>query len=185
MKLTANFNADEFDVHEPWPAGAHFETNRLELARRLQWLRDLAGVPVIVTSAYRSETHNAEVGGSPTSQHPKGEAVDAVTWLIPLRSLAARVLADVRAGRAPAFGQIIFYPVEGHTHLSLPTLGARNGEIRWKRADHDYPFLHDALELPLWSAAQRRRGLQLGAALVVAGVGVAIIRHALRRRGSP
>src|SRR5690349_18047214 len=112
MYLTPNFQSGEFDVHEPWPAD--LDANRQQVAQLLQWLRDLAGVPGIVTSAYRSPTRNAEVHGSETSQHMRGEAADVVFYLVPIRELAARVLDAVRSHAAPAFGQIIFYADLGH-----------------------------------------------------------------------
>lgn len=162
MKLTANFDASEFtvpSVPEPWPVGK--DLNRLQLAQLAQWVRNLAGVFGIITSAWRSLTHNAEVGGSSTSQHPKAEALDVVFRLIALRILAERVLTAIAQGTAPKFGQIIFYPLEGHVHMSLPTLGARNGEVRYKSAPGVYPFLTDpATQLPLLSRAQKRAGFQ-------------------------
>lgn len=41
-----------------------------------QPLRDHFGVPIAVTSGYRSEALNKLIGGSPSSQHSKGEALD-------------------------------------------------------------------------------------------------------------
>jgi zinc D-Ala-D-Ala carboxypeptidase len=38
--------------------------------------RYLSGIPYVVTSGYRCEEHNKKVGGSATSSHIKGEAVD-------------------------------------------------------------------------------------------------------------
>lgn len=42
----------------------------------LQRFRDAVGVPVIINSAYRSESHNKAVGGAPNSFHRKGKAFD-------------------------------------------------------------------------------------------------------------
>ena len=44
----------------------------------LQPLRDAYGKPIKITSGYRSTEVNKAVGGSKTSQHTKGEAVDIV-----------------------------------------------------------------------------------------------------------
>jgi len=41
-------------------------------------LREHYGKPIRVTSGYRSKEVNERVGGAPTSQHTKGEAVDFV-----------------------------------------------------------------------------------------------------------
>lgn len=46
------------------------------LISRLNQARELAGIPFIITSGYRCEKHNSEVGGVPTSSHTKGLAVD-------------------------------------------------------------------------------------------------------------
>lgn len=42
----------------------------------LDLAREAAGVPFVITSGYRCEKHNKEVGGSPNSSHLKGLAVD-------------------------------------------------------------------------------------------------------------
>ena len=43
---------------------------------RLQTLREIIGVPFSPNSAYRSESHNKAVGGSPKSMHLLGRAFD-------------------------------------------------------------------------------------------------------------
>jgi len=43
---------------------------------KLDKARDLAGMPFIINSAYRSPEHNAKIGGRPNSSHLKGLAVD-------------------------------------------------------------------------------------------------------------
>lgn len=43
---------------------------------KLDNARNIAGLPFIINSAYRSPEHNAKIGGSPNSSHLKGLAVD-------------------------------------------------------------------------------------------------------------
>ena len=43
---------------------------------KLQLFRDMVNCPVILNSAYRSESHNIRVGGSQNSQHLLGTAFD-------------------------------------------------------------------------------------------------------------
>ncbi len=50
-----------------------------EFRDKLNLARELAGVPFILTSAFRCSTHNEDVGGSVNSSHLKGEAVDILT----------------------------------------------------------------------------------------------------------
>src|SRR5438270_13294860 len=50
-----------------------------ELQSTLEWMegiRAVVGAPFVLTSAYRSATHNVEVHGSATSDHPHGKALD-------------------------------------------------------------------------------------------------------------
>lgn len=47
-----------------------------EALDKLQKLRDIIGKPLVINSAYRSPSHNKEVGGSPNSQHLFGIAFD-------------------------------------------------------------------------------------------------------------
>ena len=47
-----------------------------ELLEKLDYLRNLIGESIIITSAYRCEQHNERVSGKPKSSHLKGLAVD-------------------------------------------------------------------------------------------------------------
>lgn len=49
------------------------DTNAMD---KLQRLRDRLGVPLIITSAYRSPEHNRAVGGAKNSYHMRGVAFD-------------------------------------------------------------------------------------------------------------
>lgn len=48
----------------------------VETARQFEAVRDLLGKPIRVSSWYRSQALNKAVGGSPTSDHVKGYAID-------------------------------------------------------------------------------------------------------------
>ena len=51
--------------------------NLKELAENIfQPLRDYYGVPIYISSGYRSESLNKAIGGSKSSQHCKGQAID-------------------------------------------------------------------------------------------------------------
>jgi zinc D-Ala-D-Ala carboxypeptidase len=131
MQLTPNFAADEFDVNEPWPLDK--QGNRQALADLFQWLRDLCGRPIIITSAFRSPAHNASVGGSSTSQHLTAEAADGTVVGMTNREVARRVLAAKAAGEAPDYGQFIVYDDDGHVHLSL---GSKQQDLVAARDDN-------------------------------------------------
>lgn len=58
------------------PTDEHLD-NLVEIAQKVfQPIRDHFGVPIAITSGYRSEALNKLIGGSLTSQHSKGEALD-------------------------------------------------------------------------------------------------------------
>lgn len=178
-KLTKDFTAEEFNTpREPWPHGK--DENRLQLAKRAQWLRDMAGVPGFITSAARSVEDNKAVGGAEDSQHMRAEAVDLVYPLVPLRTLAERALADVEAKRAPAFGQLIFYAKTGHVHISLPTLGARNGEILLASHGEDgrtvrYERIASAARVPVLSNTQAVGASVAGSLVLLGGVVLVVL----------
>jgi len=48
----------------------------LELVRKLDQLREMLGKPIVINSGYRTPETNRLVGGSPTSSHLYGLAVD-------------------------------------------------------------------------------------------------------------
>ena len=58
------------------PTKEHLENLKAVAENIFQPLRDYFGVPIAVTSGYRSASLNRIIGGSSTSQHCKGEAID-------------------------------------------------------------------------------------------------------------
>ena len=85
MQLTPNFNANEF-LH----AGVSWDNlpsetrdNITAVAQRLQAIRDIIGLPIQITSGYRTPQHNRKVGGHPKSYHVKGQAADIVVQGMP------------------------------------------------------------------------------------------------------
>lgn len=185
--LTANFSRAEFDRPEVYP-DALVADHLVPLVARAQWLRDLAGSPGIVDDTYRSQDHNnAIVGASSTSQHMDGDATDVYFPLISIRELASRALGAIADGTAPAFGQLIFYSVKGHVHVSNPAdrLGDRNGQVLEctgadaTGADQFVP-LTDAAQLPVYSTAQKKtapRSLSLSCSSSLASSGDAPARE--------
>ena len=75
MKLTENFNLEEFECKCGCVMPGFVKENINELAENLQVLRDEVG-RLDLTNAYRCKAHNADVGGATNSQHLKGKAAD-------------------------------------------------------------------------------------------------------------
>lgn len=88
----------------------------------LEPLRQAYGEPIAITSGYRSPELNRLVGGVPSSQHIKGEAVDCY---VPNAALLLEVL---RENRFP-FDQAILYRRKNFLHLSLKRKGNNRRQI--------------------------------------------------------
>lgn len=58
------------------PTPEHVENMKLLATKVFQPIRDHFGVPIIISSGYRSKALNTAIGGSQASQHSKGEAMD-------------------------------------------------------------------------------------------------------------
>lgn len=60
----------------------------------LEPARKFLGKPITVNSGYRSKAVNDAVGGSPNSQHMKGEAVDITTGTIQGNKMLFDIIAE-------------------------------------------------------------------------------------------
>lgn len=101
-----HFTPEEFDC--PGEPGTGLGMD-YDFMRRLDFAREIAGVPFVVTSGYRSEAHNESVGGRPLSAHLKGKAGDIAT---PTASVRYHVL---RGAYLAGFRRIEIAP--RHVHL--------------------------------------------------------------------
>lgn len=84
MKLSENLSLSEVTKSNTaikhginnTPSDEHLD-NLVDVAEKIfQPVRDHFGVPIAVTSGYRSPELNKRIGGSLTSQHSKGQALD-------------------------------------------------------------------------------------------------------------
>lgn len=71
-KQIKHFKKYEFDCK----CGCGLNNIDFLLAKSLNTARTIANVPFKINSACRCENHNASIGGSPTSSHKVGLAVD-------------------------------------------------------------------------------------------------------------
>ena len=68
------FKLEEFENREKIPS--KYIKNVSELAKNLDVLREHLGKPIHINSGYRSQSHNAAVGGVQNSQHLTASAAD-------------------------------------------------------------------------------------------------------------
>ena len=95
----------------------------------LEPIRALLGVPLRVTSGYRSPQVNAAIGGARGSQHMLGEAADIVPVGYPggVEAAMAEIVRAVEV-RQIEVDQCIVYPAGGFLHISY-RLGRNRREL--------------------------------------------------------
>lgn len=84
MKLSKNLTLSEMTKSQTAtrlgidnsPTPEHFKNMQILAKNIFQPIRDYFSVPFGVSSGYRSEALNKAIGGSKSSQHCKGEAID-------------------------------------------------------------------------------------------------------------
>ncbi len=116
MQLSKNFTKAEFDSKDGSAMPADVLDNIKELAKNLQLLRDVMGVPIKINSGYRSPAHNKAIGGVPNSQHVKGKAADLAT-INPqeLADLIERLIekGDMQEGGIGIYNTFVHYDIRG------------------------------------------------------------------------
>lgn len=86
-----------------------------DLVIALQELRNIVGHAIFVNSGYRCEKHNAEVGGSPRSQHMEGTAADIRCNEVSFNALY-RYVTQIKAFLNGGIG---LYPDKGFIHVDI------------------------------------------------------------------
>jgi len=121
MQLSEHFHLSEFvrsdtaarlDIRNVPPPEAVRRLHMLAL-RVLEPLRKAVGAPVHVSSGYRSAKLNEAIGGSPTSQHIRGEAVDIWTGAMDAADLHALIVSTV-----PEWDQLYLHRGQNFVHVS-------------------------------------------------------------------
>lgn len=120
MTLTDHFDLAEFTVSEtaarqgiandPPPYAVQ---NLKRLAIFLEDVRALLGVPLRITSGYRSPALNVAIGGSPTSAHVHGLAADFIAPPLTVVAACQRIATSMID-----FDQLIFEHTWVHFGLS-------------------------------------------------------------------
>lgn len=112
-RLSKDFDESEF-LCKCGCGGGHGKIHP-HLVMGLQMLRDILGLPIVITSSYRCPAHNAAVGGVANSYHTQGYAAD-----IHVVGLSPYEVAG-QATRVPFFlsGGIGIYPKRGFVHVDV------------------------------------------------------------------
>ena len=77
MKITTNFNRQEFDCKDGTVVPNHLLSNVKQVCENLEVLRTYLKAPISITgSGYRTKQHNKRVGGASNSLHLTASAAD-------------------------------------------------------------------------------------------------------------
>lgn len=117
VQLSKNFKVREFRCKD----GNDKIVVNCDLVDVLQKIREHFGKPVVITSAYRTESYNKKVGGSPNSQHLYGNAAD-----ITIAGLKAKDIAAYVEKLMPNTGGIGIYTTQNFVHVDV-----RASKSRW------------------------------------------------------
>ena len=125
-RLTAHFTYGELNAHV---APSIYLPALRDTAQYLEIVRSILGVPLQVTSGWRSPAKNEAVGGSDSSSHLVGQAADIKPLGRSIFSSYRALKAAAAVGQLPAWDQIIYYPW-GHIHVGLGPQKRRQVLIR-------------------------------------------------------
>lgn len=113
---TANFKLSEMDCKDGTPVPSGFYLNVLTLFQNLQIIRDTLGVPILINSGYRTQSHNKKIGGVNDSLHLQAAAADIVAVGIPA-SVVQQTIEKLIAEKRIHAGGLGYY--KNFTHYDL------------------------------------------------------------------
>ena len=113
MRLTKNFELEEFACKDGTAVPRRYYENCKELAENLQVLRDSLGVPLVVLSGYRTVKHNKKIGGASASFHLTASAADLKAVGLPTYKIYMRILKLMEEGKMKK-GGLKCYPTWVH-----------------------------------------------------------------------
>ena len=148
MNLSKNFTLTEYTKSQTalrqgidnTPNDEHLASAKLLFEKVVQPVRDHFG-PTVINSGYRGPALNAAVGGSSSSQHCKGEAVDIECPGVPNYDVAKWIEDTLD------FDQLIleFYtpgiPDSGWVHVSYKSEGNRKSVLTAMKQDGKTVYL--------------------------------------------
>lgn len=107
-QLTKNFNSKEFNCKDGTEVPNGLMHNVQELAENLQKVRNVIKKPIVISSGYRTNSHNKKVGGAKQSYHLSGRAADIRIKGIKPIEIWEIMFGMMRAGEIKQGGLILY-----------------------------------------------------------------------------
>lgn len=120
--LSENFKVKEFACKD----GSNVIFVDSDLVSVLQKIRNHFNRPVVITSGYRTVSHNKKVGGSTNSQHLYGTAAD-----IQVKDTPPEFVADYAETLLSGKGGIGLYPKKAGRAKGWVHVDVRKNRARW------------------------------------------------------
>ena len=103
MNLSKNFTLNELTKSQEalrygidnTPNEEHIQNLKILCEKILQPIRDFYGMPLSISSGYRSVPLCVAIGSSPTSQHTRGEAADFEIFSVANKELADFIVSNL------------------------------------------------------------------------------------------
>lgn len=99
-------------------------------ASRMDHIRELLGVPLIVLSWFRCEELNRAVKGSQTSAHKFGLAVDVYSNKLSSKEIYEKALKLKKEGKIQ-FDQLIYYSKQNFVHFGFKFNKSQERGMSW------------------------------------------------------
>lgn len=123
MKLTVNFDLNEFECHCGCEMGFEIPGKLVTLCRSLEIIRAEFNKPITIVSGYRCKKHNKAVGGAENSKHCEGIAADIRIKGVSISNLHKAILKLIDEKKIPNGGVGVY---KNWIHYDI-----RKGAARW------------------------------------------------------
>ncbi len=136
MNFTKHFSEEEFltsqtaikyKINNFWLDSIHRDNAIILCNSYLEIIRKNLEVPLILTSAYRTEKINSLINGNPRSRHLSGEAVDMICPLLTCDELSNFIINLVKTNKLNKFDQIILK--KNYIHFGIRIKEGNRGQI--------------------------------------------------------
>lgn len=127
MKLTKNFNLNEFNCNDGTVVPDKYLDNVTKLADNLQVIRNYINEPLHINSSYRTESYNKAIGGVKNSQHLTASAADITAKGYTSYQLHKTIEHLIKIGRLQDGGLGLY---NGFVHFDI-----RNNPARWDQTN--------------------------------------------------